>query len=300
MRLIDAEEAARLYDHMGPAREISGGSAANTVAGIAMLGGRTGFIGQVANDQLGEVFAHDIRSIGVEFTTPPRDGDVPTARCLILVTPDAQRTMNTFLGAAQYLPPAALDEQQVRDAAILYLEGYLWDPEEPRRAMERAIDIAHAAGRKVAFTLSDAFCISRHRDGFNRLIDDRKIDILFANEVEIKSLTGQDDFDAAVAAVAARLPLLVVTRSEKGALAVERRRARRGCGRADRPGGRHHRRRRPVRRRVPVRPCPRPPQPGKPAAGRHRRRRSDLPLRRPARSGPQGAGRRRSRLKPFL
>ncbi len=221
MRLIDAEEAARLYDHMGPAREISGGSAANTVAGIAMLGGQAGFIGQVANDQLGEVFAHDIRSIGVEFTTPPREGDVPTARCLILVTPDAQRTMNTFLGAAQYLPPAALDEQQVRDAAILYLEGYLWDPEEPRRAMERAIGIAHAAGRKVAFTLSDAFCISRHRDGFNRLIDDRKIDILFANEVEIMSLTGLDDFDAAIDAVSARLELLVVTRSEKGALAVE-------------------------------------------------------------------------------
>ncbi|HEY0447242.1 MAG TPA: adenosine kinase [Allosphingosinicella sp.] len=221
MRLIDAEEATRLYEHMAPAREISGGSAANTVAGIAMLGGTAGFIGQVADDQLGEVFAHDIRALGVEFTTEARNGAVPTARCLILVTPDAQRTMNTFLGAAQYLPPAALDEQQVRDAAILYLEGYLWDPEEPRRAMERAIEIAHAAGRKVAFTLSDAFCISRHRDGFNRLIDSGRIDILFANEVEILSLTGESDFDSAVAAAASRLPLLVVTRSEKGAIAVE-------------------------------------------------------------------------------
>jgi sugar/nucleoside kinase (ribokinase family) len=221
MRLIDADEATRLYDHMGPAREISGGSAANSVAGIAMLGGTAGFIGQVADDQLGEVFAHDIRSIGVEFTTPARNGEVPTARCLILVTPDAQRTMNTFLGAAQYLPPAALDEQQVRDAAILYLEGYLWDPEEPRAAMQRAIEIAHAAGRKVAFTLSDSFCIARHGGSFNQLIDDKRIDILFANEAEILALTGESDFDAAVEAVASRLPLLVVTRSEKGAIAVE-------------------------------------------------------------------------------
>ena len=170
MRLIDAEEASRLYSHMGAAREISGGSGANTVAGVAMLGGRAGFVGQVADDQLGEVFSHDIQATGVEFATRPMAGDVPTARCLILVTPDAQRTMNTFLGAAQYLPPAALDEQQVRDAAILYLEGYLWDPAEPRAAMERAIEIAHGASRKVAFTLSDAFVIERHRDGFNRLI----------------------------------------------------------------------------------------------------------------------------------
>jgi len=220
MRLIDAAEATRLYDHMGPAREISGGSAANSVAGIAMLGGSAAFVGQVADDQLGEVFAHDIRATGVEFTTPPRDGDVPTARCLILVTPDAQRTMNTFLGAAQYLPPEALDEQQVKDAAILYLEGYLWDPEEPRAAMERAIEIARGAGRKVAFTLSDAFCIARHGAGFNRLIDQGLIDILFANEVEIKALSGETDFEAAVEKVSARLPLLVVTRSENGAIAV--------------------------------------------------------------------------------
>ena len=222
MRLIDAGEATRLYELMGPAREISGGSAANSAAGIAMLGGRAGFVGQVAGDQLGEVFAHDIRATGVEFTTPPREQqDVPTARCLILVTPDAQRTMNTFLGAAQHLPAAALDEEQVRSAAILYLEGYLWDPAEPRAAMERAIDIARAAGRKVAFTLSDSFCIDRHRDGFNQLIDNGRVDILFANEAEITSLTQEEDFDAAVASAAARLPLLVVTRSEQGALAVE-------------------------------------------------------------------------------
>jgi sugar/nucleoside kinase (ribokinase family) len=148
MRLIDAEEATRLYDHMGPAREISGGSAANSVAGIAMLGGRAGFVGQVADDQLGAVFAHDIRATGVEFTTPARSGsNVPTARCIILVT--LTPSDHEYLpGAAQYLPAAALDEEQVRRADILYLEGYLWDPAEPRAAMERAIAISKAAGNR--------------------------------------------------------------------------------------------------------------------------------------------------------
>ena len=222
MRLIDEEEATRLYGKMGPGREISGGSAGNTAAGIAMLGARAGFVGQVADDQLGEVYAHDIRSIGVEFTTPVlAAGRMPTARCLVLVTPDAQRTMNTFLGAAQYLDTESLEEDQVREAGILYLEGYLWDPETPRAAMERAIELAHEAGRRVAFTLSDSFCVDRHRDGFNQLLDDRKVDILFANEAEIVSLTGADGFDAAVEAASARVPLLVVTRSEKGAIAVE-------------------------------------------------------------------------------
>ena len=220
MRLIDAQEADRLYARMPPGRETSGGSAANTVAGLASLGLRTGFIGQVADDQLGSVFAHDIRALGVEFATPPRGEGAPTARCLILVTPDAQRTMNTFLGASQYLPPAALDEAQIAGASILYLEGYLWDPEEPRAAMEKAIAIARAAGRKVAFTLSDSFCVDRHRDGFLTLIEQGKIDILFANEAEIRSLARQEDFDAAVAVFAERLPLLVVTRSEQGAIAV--------------------------------------------------------------------------------
>jgi sugar/nucleoside kinase (ribokinase family) len=222
MRLVDAEEATRLYGRMGPGREISGGSAGNTAAGVAMLGGRAGFVGQVADDQLGEVYRHDISSVGVEFTTPARtDADVPTARCLVLVTPDAQRTMSTFLGAAQHLETSALDEDQVRASAILYLEGYLWDPETPRAAMERAIGLAREAGRKVAFTLSDSFCVSRHRDGFNALIDSGRLDILFANEDEIVSLTGEADFDSAVAAAAARVPLLVVTRSAKGAVAVE-------------------------------------------------------------------------------
>ena len=220
MRLIDAEEAHRLYERMPAGVETSGGSAANTVAGLAALGLRTGFVGQVADDQLGEVFGHDIRAQGVDFTTPPRDDGVPTARCLILVTPDAQRTMNTFLGASQFLPSAALDEAQIEASAILYLEGYLWDPEEPRAAMERAIRIARAAGRNVALTLSDPFCVDRHREGFCALIETGVIDILFANEIEIKSLAQSDDLEEAVAAFADRVPLLVVTRSEHGAIAV--------------------------------------------------------------------------------
>jgi len=220
MRLIDAEEATRLYDHMGPAREISGGSAGNTAAGIAALGGRAGFVGQVAPDQLGEFYIHDLRATGVEFETAPRDVGVPTARSMILVTPDAHRTMNTFLGAAQLLPVEALDEQQIADAAVLYLEGYLWDPETPRYAMVKAIDIARRAGRKVAFTLSDTFCIDRHRDGFNQLIDGGKIDILFANEAEIQALAAVPHFESAVAAVQGKVGTLVVTRSEKGAIAL--------------------------------------------------------------------------------
>ena len=220
MRLIDANEATRLYDHMGPAREISGGSAGNTAAGIAALGGKAGFAGQVAPDQLGEFYRHDLTAAGVEFTTPARDFGVPTARSMVLVTADAHRTMNTFLGAAQLLPPDALDEGQIEGAAILYLEGYLWDPETPRFAMIKAIDIARRAGRKVAFTLSDSFCIDRHRDGFNGLIDAGKVDILFANAAEITMLAGVDDFDAAVAAVAPRVETLVVTRGEQGAVAI--------------------------------------------------------------------------------
>ena len=220
MRLIDAEEAVRLYDHMGPAREISGGSAGNTAAGVAALGGTAGFVGQVAPDQLGEFYRHDLTATGVEFTTAATDFGVPTARSMVLVTPDGHRTMNTFLGAAQHLPVSALDEAQIADAAVLYLEGYLWDPETPRFAMVKAIDVARLAGRKVAFTLSDTFCIDRHRDGFNGLIDSGKIDILFANEAEIRMLAGAEDFDAAVAAVSAKVETLVVTRSEQGAIAV--------------------------------------------------------------------------------
>ena len=220
MRLIDEAEAVRLYGLMGPGREISGGSAGNTAAGLAALGIRTGFIGQVASDELGDIYKHDIEAQGIDFLVAPR-GDVgATARCLILVTPDAQRTMNTFLGAAQKLSREAFDIEAVADAAIVYLEGYLWDPEVPRAAMEAAIEIARGAGRKVAFTLSDSFCISRHRADFLRLIDEGKIDILFANEAEIGEMGGTSDFEAAVATFAAKVPTLVVTRSEKGAIAI--------------------------------------------------------------------------------
>ena len=219
--LFTTEDAEALYAKMGPGVEASGGSAANTVAGIGALGGSTGFIGQVADDELGKVFKHDITALGVKFNTPMRDGEPATARCLILVTPDGERTMNTFLGAAQHLHASDLDSDLIESAAILYLEGYLWDPEDPRAAMEQAIDIAHKAGRRVAFTLSDGFCVDRHRGDFLRLIEEGRIDILFANEDEIKSLHETDDFDAAVAATAAKTPLLVVTRSEKGAIAVQ-------------------------------------------------------------------------------
>jgi sugar/nucleoside kinase (ribokinase family) len=220
MRLIDAEEAERLYSHMGPAHQVSGGSAGNTAAGIAALGGRAGFIGQVAPDQLGEFYRHDLTAAGVEFVTPATDVGQPTARSMILVTPDGHRTMNTFLGAAQHLPSSALDEQQIRNSAILYLEGYLWDPETPRYAMVRAIEIAREAGRKVAFTLSDMFCVDRHRDGFNQLLDAGRIDILFANQAEVEALAGVAHLETAVSAIAPKVETLVVTRSEDGALAT--------------------------------------------------------------------------------
>ena len=220
MQLIDAATAETLYANMGAAKEISGGSAANTLAGLAALGKRCAFIGQVCDDQLGAVFTHDVRALGIRYDTPAVKGDVPTARCLILVTPDAQRTMNTFLGASQFLPESALDLDLIRSASILYLEGYLWDPEQPRAAMRAAIDAAKGAGRKVAFTLSDGFVIERHRDDFVQLIDQALVDILFSNESEIQSLAQIDDFDKAVAAFSGRVPVLVSTRSENGAVAV--------------------------------------------------------------------------------
>ena len=229
MRLIEADEAERLYSHMGPAHQVSGGSAGNTAAGVAALGGRAGFIGQVAPDQLGQFYRHDLTAAGVEFITPAADVGAPTARSMILVTPDGHRTMNTFLGAAQHLPASALDEEQIRNSAIVYLEGYLWDPETPRYAMVRAIEVAREAGRKVAFTLSDIFCVDRHRDGFNQLLDGRRIDILFANQAEIEALAGVAHLETAVAAIAPKVDTLVVTRSEEGALAL------RGSDRADVP-----------------------------------------------------------------
>ncbi len=219
MTLVDEERARELYGQMGPARETSGGSAANTLAGLSTLGLQCAFIGQVSDDQLGEVFAHDIRATGIDFDTPVRTGEPATGRVLIFVTPDGERTMNTFLGAGQYLPAAALDETLIADAAVLYLEGYLWDPEEPRRAMRRAIEVARKAGRKIAFTASESFVIDRHGDDFRAMIEDGVIDILFVNEAELATLTGEDDFEAGIALIAPKVPVLVATRSEKGAVA---------------------------------------------------------------------------------
>ena len=232
MRLIDEAEAERLYGDMGPGRELSGGSAANTAAGIAALGGRAGFIGQLADDQLGGIFAHDIRSLGVEFGTPPKIGIGATARCLILVTPDAQRTMNTFLGAAQMLGADAVSPSEVAAAKILYLEGYLWDPADPRAAMYKAMDAAREAGTKVAFTLSDSFVVDRHRTDLMRLLDEGRIDILFANQAEAEALAQVPNVESAVDALRGKVGTLVVTRHEHGALAT------RGDERADVPAER--------------------------------------------------------------
>jgi len=262
MTLVDEARADALYEAMPPARELSGGSAANTLAGISTLGLQCAFIGQVADDQLGKVFRHDMRATGIDFDTEARpvgdaDTDPATGRVLIFVTPDGERTMNTFLGAGQFLPAAALDEELIASGAILYLEGYLWDPEEPRSAMRRAIEVARAAGRKVAFTASESFVIERHGDDFHAMIDAGMIDILFVNESELATLTGEDDFDTGFEAIASKVPVLVATRSEKGAVAAAGGRARAGSGRTDRQGHRHDWSGRPVRRGFPVRPCER-------------------------------------------
>lgn len=220
MQLIDAGQADALYHDMGPGIEISGGSAANTIAGVSDFGVKTAFIGTVNNDQLGNVFRHDITSLGVDFSTPARtDGD-PTARCLILVTPDGERTMNTYLGASQTLNPDDIDDATVGDAAIVYLEGYLFDPAPAKEAFYKAAKIAHDNGRKVALTLSDSFCVDRHREEFRVLVSD-EVDILFANEAEIISLYETETFDDAVARVRDDCGLAALTRSEKGAVVVK-------------------------------------------------------------------------------
>ena len=205
MALIDEARAQAIYEAMGPATESSGGSAANTIAGVASFGARAAFVGKVKDDELGKAFAHDIRSIRVAFDTKPATDGPSTARCYIMVTPDGERTMNTYLGAAQDLRPSDIDEQQIAAAEVVYLEGYLWDPETPRYAMVRAIEVAREAGRKVAFSLSDLFCVERHRDGFTKLIDDGRINILFANEAEILAMGGVPHLETAVAAIAPKV-----------------------------------------------------------------------------------------------
>ncbi|MFM7360568.1 MAG: adenosine kinase [Cyanobium sp.] len=217
MALVDAEQAERLYASVGPGLETSGGSAANTLAGIAQLGGRAAFIGRVRDDQLGAIFAHDIRSVGARFETPAATAGPATARCLILVTPDAQRTMCTYLGASTALDPGDLDLDLVRQAKVLYLEGYLWDSEEAKRAFIAAAEAARASGGQVALSLSDAFCVDRHRDSFQELVDGH-VDILFANEMEITSLYKADSFEQAADQVRGRCRIAALTRSEQGSV----------------------------------------------------------------------------------
>ncbi len=221
MRLISADDATALYAAMPPGREISGGSAANTTAGVAALGGKAAFIGRVSDDQLGGVFAHDIRAAGVEYRTPMATAGRPTAQCLIIVTPDAQRTMNTYLGSCQELDEGDVDEAMVKAAAISFFEGYLWDPEAPIRAIRKAGRIAHEAGRQVAMTLSDVFCVEGHRAEFLDLMQSGAVDLVFANENEAKSLFQTDDIQVDIDGFAAHVPTAVVTRSEHGAVAIQ-------------------------------------------------------------------------------
>lgn len=219
MTLIDADRAEQLYSAMGSGTESSGGSAANTVAGVAALGGRACFVGKVRDDQLGNIFAHDIRAVGVDFHSAPAIVGAPTARCLIIVTPDAKRTMNTFLGACIELGPQDVDEELIAASAITYLEGYLWDPSGAKEAFIKAVGAARAAGRKVALSLSDSFCVDRHREEFLDLVQ-HHVDILFANEQEIISLYQADTFDAAMQSVRGHCEIAALTRSEKGAVIV--------------------------------------------------------------------------------
>ena len=219
MQLVDEPRARELYAAMGPGVQISGGSAANTIVGVASFGGQAHYVGKVRDDQLGEVFSHDLRSMGVGYATPVAPGGPSTGRCLIVVTPDAQRTMSTFLGASARLGPADIDKRLIERARIVYLEGYLFDPPEAQEAFRVAAGVAHAAGRKVALTLSDPFCVDRHRAAFLDLVE-RHVDILFANEAEIRALYEVHDFDAAVARVRGHCEVAALTRSERGSVIV--------------------------------------------------------------------------------
>ena len=222
MRLLSPKEASDLYASIGPAREISGGSAANSMAGAAALGLDVGFVGQVANDQLGAIFSHDMRSLGVRFDTPSIPGPPPTGVCLILVTPDAQRTMSTCPGASHELTPAAVDPDVIRSSKITFLEGYLWGPERPRAAMLEAARIAQEADRTVAFTLSESLCIGDRRQGVLGMIDAGLVDILFGNDHEMRHLTGCADTNDCIGALSAKVSTLVMTRGADGAIAVDR------------------------------------------------------------------------------
>jgi sugar/nucleoside kinase (ribokinase family) len=220
MALIDEARALSIYRDMGPATEMSGGSAANTIVGIASLGARAAYVGKVRDDQIGRLYSHDIRAAGVAFETTPAVGGPATGCSYILVTPDGERTMNTFLGAAQELTPDDIDPAQVAASSILYLEGYLWDPKNAKDAFVKASTIAHDAGRQVALTLSDSFCVDRYRDEFFDLMRNGTVDLVFANEAELHSLYQTLDFDAALSQMRSDARLAVITRSEKGCVVV--------------------------------------------------------------------------------
>lgn len=220
MMLIDEARADTLYAAMGPGVEISGGSCGNTMAGVASFGGKGAYIGKVRDDQLGAVFGHDLKATGVSFETASATSGPATARCLILVTPDAQRTMNTYLGACTGLGPADIDVARVGSAQVTYVEGYLWDAPAAKHAVLKAFDAAHAAGRKVSITLSDSFCVHRYREEFRDLIRN-KVDILFGNEAEIKALYEVETFEEALEAARKEAKIAALTRSEKGSVVIK-------------------------------------------------------------------------------
>lgn len=217
MTLIDEKLAEDIYNDMPPATQVSGGSVANTVAGIASFGGKAAFIGKVRDDELGKVFAHDLRSQGVTYTTEPSVAGAKTARCLVCVTPDAQRTMATYLGATRGITPVDIDRELIANAQVTYLEGYLWDEQNAKDALRAAMQTARASGRKVAFSLSDVFCVDRHRAEFWELVEN-EVDILFANEDELESLTQDGEFEASVNKIMSVCEIVCITRSEKGSV----------------------------------------------------------------------------------
>jgi sugar/nucleoside kinase (ribokinase family) len=221
MNLIDADRAEHLYSRMGPAVETSGGSAGNTAAGVANFGGKAAYFGKVSKDHLGSVFRHDMTAQGVAFDTEPLEGQPPTARSMIFVTPDGERSMNTYLGACVELKPEDIEEDKVAASQVTYFEGYLWDPPLAKDAIRLAGKIAHKHGRKMAMTLSDPFCVDRYREEFLELMRSGTVDIVFANEHELKSLYQTADFDTALAALRNDCELAAVTRSEKGSVIVK-------------------------------------------------------------------------------
>lgn len=220
MNLIDTQRAELLYSRMGPAIEASGGSAGNTAAGVASLGGRAAFFGKVSNDHLGAIYAHDIKAHGVAFDTAPLAGNPPTARSMIFVTPDGERSMNTYLGACVELGPEDVERDKVQESAVTYFEGYLWDPPRAKQAIREAAAIAHAAGRQVSMTLSDPFCVDRYRDEFLELMRSGTVDIVFANSHEVRSLYQTASFEEALAQMRQDCKLAAVTRSEHGSVVV--------------------------------------------------------------------------------